>query len=149
MNRTNVVSLFDLKQKKLKIDEDKMYNDIFFDTYIPYNEVGYWSELTNFGITYSKEMYKTTENKVYKQFEEVLGLHSVDIDMYKDFGYTLDKFRFMFSYFETYTLFKMVEKYKEQASVYKKENEQYFNQLQMMVKKDKKMYEHIELLMRQ
>jgi hypothetical protein len=137
MREKNVVSLFKVKQQKMQQDEERIYNDIYFDVYIPFDEIEYWKSLTDFGLKYAQKMFEKTKNSVYKQFQQVLDQLSVDLEMYKEFGYTLEKFRFLFSFFETFTLYKILGVYQEQNKEYSKENKYYYDKLKFHVNQDK------------
>lgn len=149
MTKNKVVSLFEVKQKKLKIDEEKLYNDMRFDWYISYKEITFWKSLSDFGISYSKSMFETTENKLYQQFQEVFELLSIDLDMYRDFGKTLEKFRFLFSYFEVYTFYKVMILFKNSTENYKNEVQYYTEKLERAVNQDTLLCEKLNRLLKE
>lgn len=144
MENSNVISLCEVKKKQRNSEEEKLFNSICVDIYIPYNEIKYWKNFIEFGMNYSNNMYEKTKNSIYRQFQEVFELLSVDIDQYEDFGYTLDNFRFIFSYFEVFTFYKVMNAYKEQHEEYSKENTFYFNKMRFEINQNKELFSVLE-----
>ena len=135
----NVVSFSDLKARKDKQNMERLITPSY-DFYIPYEEIPFWERVGEY--IQSKEAAAILEgvnNKVL--VDEFVSAFAVDIEMYKEFGTQLEKFRFIFNYLELHVLYKVIVQIKntsttEQVEMYETEMEHYLNFLAKQLKEN-------------
>ncbi|MEX3623787.1 hypothetical protein [Viridibacillus arvi] len=106
MSTNNLISFYDKKVKKDQENKEKLY-DMIIDFYIPYSEIPFWIKVIKFFPMVNIEAFAGDEQKI-AEVKEFYDTFTTDIEMYEDFGQTLEKFRFLFSYFELFVLHKVL-----------------------------------------
>lgn len=101
-----VISFFEKKLEKERKSKEKLFETLY-DFYIPYGEVPFWEKVCKYAK--SMDCNHFVEKERNKAAYEFLCNFSTDIEMYKEFGYTLEKFRFLFSYFELFILYQALK----------------------------------------
>lgn len=96
----NVISIYDKKIKKEQESNAKM-SDTIIDVYIPRTDIPFWKKVNDY-ITKNANLFVSDEKN--KEANEFFSAFSTDMDMYDEFGETLEKFRFLFSFFEVFAL---------------------------------------------
>jgi hypothetical protein len=137
-----VVSLYERKMLKEKQLKEKVFETIY-DFYIPYHEVLFWTEVCTYANQIEWNMFWDEEKN--EEAREFLFHFSMDIEMYQEFGYTLEKFRFLFSYFEFFVLYHVL---KEMDGVYsdfpKDDIRRYIEFLSKILNKNQMFYQMLE-----
>ncbi|WP_162985717.1 hypothetical protein [Virgibacillus halodenitrificans] len=87
-------------QKESK-SKDKMF-DTIYDFYIPFSEVSFWTKVCDYANQMKQDIFLESERN--REAQEFLSNFATDIEMYEEFGNTLEKFRFLFNYFELFVL---------------------------------------------
>lgn len=104
-----VISFYERKMQKESENREKMFETIY-DFYIPYSEVPFWELVCKYANRMKGELFLEGERN--KEVHEFLSNFTTDIEMYQEFGYTLEKFRFLFSYFELFVLYQVLKEIK-------------------------------------
>lgn len=101
---TNVISFSEKKKIKERENNNKLTMPIY-DFYIPFDEIPFWTYVGNYMQQMDwQQMIKTYQTEV----GEFVTAFTLDIEMYREFGDTLEKFRFLFNHLEIHFLHKVL-----------------------------------------
>lgn len=140
-----VVSFYEKKMQKENQNKEKMFETIY-DFYIPYSEVPFWTEVCKYAQNIKGELFSVVERN--REVKEFLHNFALDIEMYQEFGYTLEKFRFLFSYFELFVLYQVLKMMQNEGMVGQKEEiEHNLNFLSRTIDKNKTLSELLKQTM--
>lgn len=137
-----VISFHDKKAKKeIKLKEEELVDSIY-DFYIPYSEVPFWSNVSQ--CFPQKNITWFTDDKMNQEVTEFFSAFTTDIEMYQEFGVTLEKFRFLFSYFELFILLRVLSDMKNSNSIDSEELNHYLVFLEDQLQKNKPLLQHMQ-----
>lgn len=97
---TKVISFIEKREVKERENRNKLMMPIY-DFYIPYNEIPFWEQIAQ---TMQQAKWTQGIKQNAADVNEFTTAFILDIEMYREFGDTLEKFRFLFNHLELYFL---------------------------------------------